>query len=260
MLFDSHCHLNHKPLIEKLPEILTQAAFNHINGFLVPATQAQDWELTIQLAANHPQIYAAIGIHPWFVSSSNNANFTKLEQLLHQNSQPLLGEIGLDFVRARDQNSREQQIQCFELQLQIANSIKRPIVVHHVHATSACLKSIKRCSFTHGGFAHAFSGSIEEAHEWIKYGFLIGIGSLLLHQQAKKVRIAAQTLPLQNIVIETDAPYMSPKTKQYNSPNNLIQIAKIIANLRNIQWEEVAEITAANALTLLGNIPKPLKY
>lgn len=254
MLFDSHCHLSHEPLVENLPEILAQAAHKHINGFLVPATQPPDWEATLQLAKMYTQIHAAIGIHPWYISACTLTDYEKLEQLLGENSDLLLGEIGLDFVHARDAESRQHQIQRFEQQLDIAKSASRPIIIHHVHATAACLNSIKRCAFKHGGFAHAFSGSLEEAQEWIKQGFLIGIGSLLLRPHAKKARLAAQTLPLEHMVIETDAPYMPPQDKPYNSPANLQQIAQIIAELRGIAYEQVARITTQNAMAIINKI------
>lgn len=254
MLFDSHCHLSHTPLVENLPEILAQAAAREINGFLVPSTQPQDWQSTIQLVLQYPHIYGAIGIHPWFISAYNNYNLNKLEQLLYKHPQLLIGEIGLDFARAQESTCRELQIHYFEEQLCLAQSMSRPIIVHHVHATSACIQSIKRCAFSYGGFAHAFSGSIEEANEWIKLGFFIGIGSLLLHPHAKKVRIIAQNLPLQNIVIETDAPYMAPPSEPYNTPNNIIQIAKIIADLRGCHWQDIAQITTQNTEKILSKI------
>ncbi|WP_143558244.1 TatD family hydrolase [Snodgrassella alvi] len=251
MLIDSHCHLNHSPLVDNLTQILQQAGEKGINHFLVPATCPDDWSITLQLAQSYPQIYAAIGIHPWFVASYNELALSQLEQLLHYHSQALIGEIGLDFARAPSLIDKNLQINCFEAQLQLAKSAQRPAIIHHVHTTDACLHSIKRCRFTYGGIAHAFSGSMEEAQAWIKHGFLIGVGSLLLRPQAKKIRLIAEKLPLQHMVIETDAPYMSPLPHQNNSPDNIRQIAEIIASLRNCHWQDIATITSENALKII---------
>lgn len=252
MLFDSHCHLNHSPLIENLTQVLQLAAEKNISHFLVPATNPDDWITSLNLAESRPYIYAAIGIHPWYLDSFSDTAIDNLEKLLLQHSQALIGEIGLDYVHAENINDKNQQINCFEAQLQLAKTTQRPTIIHHVHATADCLRSIKRCGFTNGGIAHAFSGSIEEAQAWIKQGFLIGAGSLLLRPQAKKIRQIATLLPLQHLVIETDAPYMSPNPQHSNSPEHLLQIAKIIANLRNMHWQDIATITTQNMFKLLN--------
>ena len=251
MLFDSHCHLNHSPLIENLAQVLQQASDKHISHFLVPATAPADWLTTIRLAETYPWIYAAIGIHPWYTANYNDSALNQLEFLLEAHPHTIMGEIGLDFARAHNEAEKNLQINCFESQLLLAKKMQRPAIIHHVHATGTCLQSIKRCRFTYGGIAHAFSGSIQEAQAWIKHGFLIGIGSLLLRTQAKKIRHIAEKLPLQHMVIETDAPYMSPYPQQKNSPDNLRQIAEIIAGLRNCHWEDIATVTRKNMFKII---------
>lgn len=252
MLFDSHCHLNHSPLTENLTQVLQQAADKHIGHFLVPATSPADWLTTIELQEAYSCIYAAIGIHPWYINSHNDSALNQLESLLHTHPDIMMGEIGLDFARINNRTDKNLQINCFEAQLRMAKSLQRPVIIHNVHATDACIHSIKRCQFTFGGIAHAFSGSMEEAQAWIKHGFFIGVGSLLLRTQAKKIRHIAEKLPLQHIVIETDAPYMSPLPHQNNTPDNLRQIAEIIAGLRNSHWQDIASITSKNTFQVIS--------
>lgn len=251
MLFDSHCHLNHRPLIDNLSQVLLQAGDKDIGHFLVPATSSADWLITIKLAKNYPQIYAAVGLHPWFINHITHSTLQQLEKILLQHPQIIMGEIGLDFARAHSLEEKNLQIKYFEEQLQLAKIMQRPVIIHHVHATNACLESIKRCHFTNGGIAHAFSGSLEEAQAWVKHGFLIGVGSLLLRSQAKKIHRIAEKLPLQHMVIETDAPYMAPSANQINHPVSLRQIAEIIASLRNCHWHDIATITSKNTFAII---------
>ena len=100
MLFDSHCHLNHRPLIDNLSQVLLQASDKDIGHFLVPATSSADWLITIELAKNYPQIYAAVGLHPWFINYITHSTLQQLEKILLQHPQIIMGEIGLDFARA----------------------------------------------------------------------------------------------------------------------------------------------------------------
>lgn len=246
-LFDTHCHLTHSPLRQQLTSVLAQAEAQQVTRFLVPATCPVDWTDIIKIEQQHSAIFAALGIHPWYTQYHNSAAMATLSSLLQQNPDMIMGEIGLDFYQYRQEQERQIQLNCFEDQLHLAQELHRPCVIHHVHATAVCINSIKRCKFKYGGFAHAFSGSLEEAQAWIKQGFMIGIGSLLLNPQAKKIRNIAARLPLANMVLETDAPYMAVD-EQHNYPANTRKIAEIVAELRHCSWQEIAKACTENAL------------
>ncbi|WP_066567503.1 TatD family hydrolase [Snodgrassella sp. CFCC 13594] len=252
MLFDTHCHLTHAPLMQQLPRILAEAAAAEVTHFLVPGTTPNDWDSILKLAQQYDAIYAALGLHPWFVCEHHLAQaLTTLNQRLIAHPQLWVGEIGLDFMRATSSEAQQQQIDAFEAQLQLAQAHQRCVVIHNVHASSACLSSIKRCHFTQGGFAHAFSGSLEEAQEWVKCGFKIGMGSLLLKPNARKIRRIATELPLSSMVLETDAPYMSPEPNHPNHPRNTQSVAKVLAELKQTNWHTIAQATSTNAFNLL---------
>ncbi|WP_037586847.1 TatD family hydrolase [Stenoxybacter acetivorans] len=256
MLFDTHCHLTHPPLFHRLPEILAEARTCGVSYFLSAAADTDDWENLIALAAqptHQNDIYIALGLHPWFIDRLPENVFNRLDQVLQQQPQALVGEIGLDFHRAADEISQRQQQFVFETQLDLAKTHRRAAVIHNVKSGVACLASLRRTNFTFGGFVHAFSGSTEEAHQWIKLGFKIGIGSLLLNPNTKKVKQLASRLPLDDMVLETDAPYMPPTPHAPNHPKNTRQIAEIIAELRGIDWQTVAEVSTRNALSVITN-------
>ncbi|MDO4433757.1 MAG: TatD family hydrolase [Alysiella sp.] len=249
MLTDTHCHLAATPLINKLPEIITAASAANVKGFIVPSIQEQDWQTVLHLF-RQPEIRAvALGIHPWFSGSLNQDNLSQLNVLLSENPNIWVGEIGLDFYpKQLAFNAQEQQIWAFEQQIDLAKQHQRPVILHNVKASAALLHSIKNHAFTYGGIVHAFSGSLEEAQAFIKLGFKIGIGTLLLNPNAKKVRHAASTLPLDALLLETDSPYMLPENP--NTPANLFQIAQIVCTLRGIKLSQLAQACENNLQTL----------
>lgn len=251
MLIDTHCHLTHPPLCTHLPTVLAEAAAADVQQFLVPGTRPEDWADITMLAQSNPPIHMALGLHPWYVTMITDEIWPQLLTLLRTFSTALVGEIGLDFLHATDVGEQARQIAAFEKQLDMAKSLNRAVVVHNVKASSACLNSIRRCRFTYGGFAHGFSGSLEEAREWVRNGFKIGMGSLLLRPNARKIRRIAAELPLADMVLETDAPYMPPHRNSPNYPKNTRLIAEQIAVIREMSITDIAMCTTQNAKKLL---------
>lgn len=248
MLFDTHCHLTHAPLAQQLPQLWAEAAAASVTQFLVPGTAPDDWDGIVQLAHQHAAVYPALGLHPWYAHTHDLATTTDtLAALLQAHSAMWVGEIGLDFVRAKSQTARQCQITAFETQLDLAQQYGRAVVIHNVHAGSACLHSIKRCGFRMGGFAHAFSGSLEEARQWLRCGFKIGIGSLLLKPHSHKVHHVAAALAVHDVVLETDAPYMSPNPPAANHPRNTRAVAEALAALHHTTWQHIANVTTRTA-------------
>lgn len=250
MLTDTHCHLADPALHADLPAVLTAAGQAGVHRFIVPATQRSDFDTVLALS-RHPQIYTAIGIHPWFARQACDDDLVQLQQLLNQHPRALVGEIGLDFQHGQpNESERAHQTNLFRRQLQLAEQHRRPIIVHNLKATAALAETIKTSGFKQSGIAHAFSGSLEEADILIRCGLFIGIGSLLLNPTAKKARQAAVSLPLEHIVLETDSPFMLKN--QTNTPANVRKIAETVATLRGITPEAVAAQTERNADALLA--------
>lgn len=231
MFTDTHVHLAETPLYSRLQHVLQQACEHDVRRFIVPSAQPSDWPSAARLH-QHKDITAAFGIHPWFAAKCSDNDFSALKILLEKYPDTLVGETGLDYRRATSTDERTVQHRAFLRHIRLAADFKRPLIVHNVSAGHDLIKLLKQEHFRCGGFTHAFSGSLEEAREWIALGFKIGIGSLLLNPDAKKVRRAATALPLEHIVLETDSPFMLRDT--VNTPSNIYRIAEITAELRGI--------------------------
>lgn len=250
---DTHCHLADAALRENLPHILTAARKVGVKRFIVPATCPQDWQSVAELSempSEHGQIRIALGIHPWFSDGIAERDCVCLEAMLARYPQAWVGEIGLDFYdKTQTPQQRERQIQVFSRQLEIAQTLRRRVIIHNLKAAADIAAAVKRTGFTWGGIVHAFSGSIEEAHVLAKLGFKIGIGSLLLNPNARKVRDTLKALNDGDFVLETDSPFMLKNT--VNTPANILRIAEIAAQIRGTGAAEIAAITERNADSLL---------
>lgn len=250
---DTHCHLADPALRKNLPHVLTAAREAGVGRFIVPATRPQDWQDVADLAEipSEHGIRVAFGIHPWFSDGIAEQDFAGLAAVLARYPGAWVGEIGLDFYdKTQTPQQRERQIQVFVRQLEIAQTLRRRVIIHNLKATADIAAAVKRTGFTWGGIVHAFSGSIEEAHVLAKLGFKIGIGSLLLNPNARKVRDTLKALNDGDFVLETDSPFMLKK--EINTPANIPGIAKIAAEIRGTCVEEIAKVTERNADALLG--------
>ena len=253
---DTHCHLADPALRENLPHILTAAREAGVGRFIVPATRPQDWQDVSDLAKRSSEnpllgnIHIALGIHPWFSDDVSEPDFRHLEQALKARPTAWVGEIGLDFYdKTQTPQQRERQIQVFSRQLAIAQTLRRRVIIHNLKATADITAAVKQTGFAQGGIVHAFSGSAEEARVLTKLDFKIGIGSLLLNPNARKIRETLKTLNDTDFVLETDSPFMLKK--EINTPANILRIAEIAAQIRGVGAADIAAITERNADSLL---------
>lgn len=245
---DTHCHLADPALRKNLPHVLTAAREAGVGRFIVPATRPQDWQDVADLAEipSEHGIRVAFGIHPWFSDGIAEQDFAGLAAVLARYPGAWVGEIGLDFYgKTQTPPQRERQIQVFSRQLEIAQTLRRRVIIHNLKATADIAAAVKQTGFSCGGIVHAFSGSIEEARVLVGLGFKIGIGSLLLNPNARKVRDTLKALNDGDFVLETDSPFMLKNT--VNTPANILRIAEIAAQIRGVGAADIAAITERNA-------------
>lgn len=241
VLFDSHCHLDLPELLPQLELHLANAKAVGVAGFLVPAVQSSAWLPLLELK-RHYGFYIALGVHPWWASQTQLDALEGLEDLAALPQVSAIGEIGLDF--ALDEQSFALQRQCFELQLQLAAKLKKPVILHHRKSQNELLQIIKQQQFSQGGILHAFSGSFAQGKAFIDMGFKLGIGGTITYERAEKTRKAVKQFPLDALVLETDSPSMPLHgfQGQINTPAQLPLVLKELAELRGENQQQIAQV------------------
>lgn len=245
---DSHCHLDF-PELASQPDLLAQLTQAGCCGLLVPATTVQSFAAVRALADNNPGfIWPAFGLHPYFMAQHKAGDLNQLRLELEKTC-IAVGEIGLDFMIDADRNA---QIVLFRQQLQLAREYGLPIILHARKSLDEISSILKQEKFTQGGIVHAFSGSLVQAQRFIDQGFVLGIGGAVTYARANKLRHTVSTLPLDSLVLETDAPDMRPSFVQgHNSPRYLPEIAQHIATLRGMPLELLLNSSCENLSRIL---------
>jgi TatD DNase family protein len=254
MLIDTHCHLDAAEFDPDREHVLTSAVARGVDIMVVPAVHRENFAQVQALAEKNAHCAFALGIHPMYVDQSQPQDLDVLEALLQSSQVVAIGEIGLDFFVAG--HNRALQEYYFTEQLKLAKDFNLPVLLHVRRSVDTILKYLRMFKLG-GGIAHAFNGSEQQAHEFIKLGFKLGFGGAMTYPRALKLRQLARRLPLEAIVLETDAPDMAPEWmghKGRNSPDQLDQIAQTLADIRQVPFAEIAEITCKNALMALPKL------
>lgn len=248
-MIDSHCHLDLEPLVSHLPRILQEAAAAGVRRFVVPGVHPDGWRRMAELALEYPLILPAFGIHPMHAAEADEQALERLAQLAPTGV--AIGETGLDPAYSV---SLELQEAAFRAQIEIALRLDLPLLVHCRRLFQRTLQVLKEERAERvGGIMHAFSGSPEMAGEFIRLGFAISLSGVLTWDNALKPLRIARELPLENLVLETDAPDMTPQhyRGRFNRPAWMTETVERVAQLRGIPVETVMAATAANTRRVL---------
>jgi TatD DNase family protein len=254
MFIDTHCHLDAAEFDNTQAELIHAANMAGVKHFFVPAVERNNFETVKQLCSQYAGCSPAFGIHPMYVAHAAPGDLDALREYLALPETVAVGEIGLDFFVGN--HDRERQELYFSSQLKLAREFDLPVLLHIRRAQDIVLKHLRQIR-VRGGIAHAFNGSRQQADEFIKRGFKLGFGGAMTYLRATRLRELAATLPLDSIVLETDAPDIPPsflEPGQPNRPDHLPRIAQTLAELRGIPLEEIARITTKNALAVLPKL------
>jgi TatD DNase family protein len=255
MLVDSHCHLDAAEFDEDRDAVLDRARAAGVGAMVVPAVERANWGAVASLCRENPDCYPAFGIHPMYVDRALDEDLDALRRCLANEPAVAVGEIGLDyFVTPRDE---ARQLKFFSEQLRIARDFDLPVILHVRRAVDHVLRELRRFR-PRGGIAHAFNGSRQQADEFIKLGFALGFGGAMTYSRAHRIRELSASLPLDCIVLETDAPDIAPewKAKQRNEPAEVNRIAAVLADLRNLPVAEIITATGNTAFRVLTRLEK----
>ncbi len=252
MFFDTHCHLNNNAFKDDVEGYINRAKAEGVNHLLVIAWDITSSRKAIALAEAHENVYAAVGIHPVDAVKTPKSHLHILETLLTHEKVVALGEIGLDYHWIKDEKERKIEHDFFIAQIELANKYKKPVIIHMRDATLDTYNVLNKNRPLYSGIMHSYSGSKEMVKDFLELGFYIGLGGPVTYLNAKEPKEVAKVVPLDRLLLETDAPYLSPhpfRGKQ-NESSRLPIIAKVISELHGQSLEEIGETTTKNAMTL----------
>ena len=249
MFFDSHAHLNDERFDEDREELISSFNQNGICNVVNIGADLQTSKESIDLAEKYDFIYAAVGVHPHDVEDMTDADLDTLSEMSKHEKVVAIGEIGLDYYY--DNSPRELQRKWFRAQMELANKIDLPVIIHSRDAMGDTLEILKDCPVK-TGVVHCYSGSVESAKEILKLGYYISFAGPVTFKNAKGLTEVAKFVPLDKILIETDSPYLTPEPYRgkRNSSLYVPEVAKKIAELKGITVEEVAKATMENTKRL----------
>ena len=250
MLFDTHVHLNSKLYKEDLQEVIERALEAKVTMMAVVGFDALSNKRAIQLAEQYEFIYAVIGVHPSDAKSATEDGWATLRKQLKHPKVVALGECGLDYYHDTSFNDIQREV--FKKQLGIAKELNMPIVIHMRDATSDIYEMLRDEGKGLNGVLHCYSGDVGMMSKFLDLGFYIGLDGPVTFKNAHSVHEVAKAVPIDRLVIETDAPYLTPAPYRgkRNEPAYVSYVAKKIAELKYMPYEEVCKITTENGLKM----------
>ena len=252
MIFETHAHYDDEKFDEDREQLLAGLQEAGIETVVNVGATLEGCLSTIRLAEQYPFIYAAVGVHPDEVGTLDEEKFSWLKEKLSHEKVVAVGEIGFDYYW--DQESHEVQKKWFLRQLEAAREAGLPVIIHSREAAADTLEMMKEYGQDLKGIIHCYSYSVEHAREYVKMGYLLGIGGVVTFKNARKLKEVVEEIPLEALVLETDCPYLAPVPNRgkRNSSLNLPLIAEEIAAIKQISCEEVITQTRENARKLFG--------
>jgi len=249
MLFDTHAHMDDRAFNADREELLRELPNRQIGLLMNPGCDLESSRRAVALAERFPWIYAAVGSHPDAAGRMDDALLDEYRRLAQSPKVKAIGEIGLD--HHYEDIPRDQQQRCFRAQMELAQELNLPVIVHEREAHEDGMTIVSEFPQVSGVF-HCYSGSAELAKWLVERGWYIGFTGVLTFKNARKAVEVASSIPLERIVLETDCPYMAPEPfrGRRNDPGYLYRMAERLAELRNLPVEEIHRITMENGKRL----------
>lgn len=250
MYFDTHAHYDDDYFDEDRDELLASMPERGVSLILNPGCDRETSEIAMALADRYPYVYAAIGWHPGGLDDFDETSIPFLREAAKHPKVVAIGEIGLDYYYDED---RDLQKRAFEAQLQLAEELDLPVIIHDREAHGDCMEMLRKYPKIRGVF-HCYSGSAEMARQLVKMGWYLSFTGVVTFKNARAVLEAVRAVPLDRIMLETDSPYLAPipHRGKRNDSSNLPYIAEKIAELKEVSVEELIRITRENGMRFFG--------
>lgn len=244
MYIDTHCHLFNE-YYDNIDEIINKCKNNGVKRIIVSGVDMKSNKEVLNLVNKYNIVYGTIGFHPTELNDFSYDDLEWLEEHINDNKIVGIGEIGLDYHY--DNIDKKKQYDVLKRQLDIAEKYNKPIVFHSRDAIADTYNILK--DYKLRGSIHCYSGSVEMAREFIKLGYMIGVGGVVTYKNSRVLKEVVKDTDLSYILLETDAPYLSPEPYRgtRNDSSNLCEIVKVIADLKSISIPEVLRVTTGNA-------------
>lgn len=261
LIFETHAHYDDDAFDTDRDELLCSMQESGIETIVNIGANIESCKSTLALCEKYSFVYGALGVHPSDADELNEDTFAWLKKTAKEKSYQnggkivAIGEIGLDYYWEKEADVQANQRYWFERQAELARELSLPMVVHSRDAAKDTLDMMKSMRAEEiGGIVHCYSYSVEQAKEYLKMGFLFGIGGVITFSNAKKLKEVVEYLPIDAIVLETDCPYLAPVPNRgkRNSSLNLPYIVKEIAAIKGLKEEDVIRITRENAKKVYG--------
>lgn len=258
MLIDTHCHLDMEAFDDDRSDVIGRADKTGVQYIINAGSDIESNKRGLELSDKYPNIYSAVGIHPHDSKTLDDLVFKKLKKWVKQPNVVAVGEIGLDYHYLN--SSKGVQVEAFIRQISLAKESGLPIIVHSREAKNDTLRVLREDMIESSGVLHCFSGDLDMAKKVMELGFYISIAGPVTFKNAKTLREVVKIVPDEFLLIETDAPYLSPVPMRgkRNEPAFLEHTARVVAEIRGVSYADIARITSHNAKRLFG-IGKPAK-
>lgn len=248
MLFDSHAHLDSSKFDDDREMVINRAKNNGIALIMNPGADLESSQNAVKLSEEYDFIYAAVGVHPHDADTMDENMLSIIKALALKDKVKAIGEIGLDYFY--DNSPRDIQKHWFKRQLELAKELKLPVIIHDRDANQDVFDILREVdSFKTGVLLHCYSGSAELARQYVKLGAYISIAGPVTYKNARKTVEVVESIPLERILIETDSPYLTPMPHRgkRNEPMHVRFVCEKIAQIKDIPYEEVEQVTNENA-------------
>ncbi len=252
-MIDTHAHVDFECYDSRLEEVLSNAKKEGIEKIIIPGVRAKDYQKIVELIEKHDFLYGAVGVHPSEATEYSEQVHQQIRELAKHPKMVAIGEIGLDYYW--DKTNIDKQKEIFKAQIDIAKEVNKPILVHDRDAHEDTFNILKEKNASDVGVVmHCFSGSVEFAQQCVKEGYYIALGGVVTFKNAKKPKEVASKIPLENLLLETDSPYLTPTPYrgEENEPSYVRFVAQEIADLKGISLQEVDSQTTKNAYKLFN--------
>jgi TatD DNase family protein len=252
MLADSHAHLEMNDFDRDRDEVIRRAENAGVDLIITVGTTLDDCRKAVSIANKYKNVYAAIGIHPHEVKDIDETTYETLKKLAKMDKVVAFGEIGLDFFR--NLSPRDVQIRRFGEQLELASEIGLPIIIHDRDAHQETMEMLGGWKGKHRGVVHCFSGNYKMAEKCLEMGFFISIPGAITFGKSEKLQDVIRHIPVTDILVETDAPYLTPHPNRgkRNEPAYVIHTARKVAEIKGLSLEELASVTYQNTRNVFG--------